>query len=237
MKKLNRFKQPLLIALLATILAAPISSVVNAAPQAGYTHYVTDELEVPFRRGPGYNYKIIRMLKSGSSVKILEVNEKKWARVSYRYKGEDIEGWMPSSLLQNQPIAKVKLANQIKKTARVKKKLNQVVSEKDTLNKRFIEASTELKSVKAENFKLQKELEEIKRISRKSIQLNEENEVIKQEIEKLKSENAIMREQIDQSEEANNRQWFLNGAGVLLVGLILGRLFRMPGKRKKWDTL
>lgn len=218
-------------------LALAMPSISYAEAEAGYTHYVTDALEVPFRRGPGFNYRIILMLKSGSQVKVLEVNDDKWARASYVYKGKTYEGWMPSYLLQNQPIAQVRLDEQVAKTARVEKKLNQTVSEKETLQKRFDETSSELKTIQEQYFKLQKDFEEIKSVSGKSIQLNKENQVISQELEKLKSENAIMREQIDQSEDSIQRQWFLNGAGVLLVGLLLGRFFRIPNKRKKWDSL
>lgn len=209
----------------------------SGQPQSDYTHYVTDSVQIPLRSQPGYKYKILRLLKSGTPVTILEVNDDGWTKLSYRYKDEDIVGWMPSSVLLNQPIARVRLAQQIDKTSRIEKKLNQALQEKSTLGSRFNDVSNELKKTKEDNFKLQKQLAEIKSISGKSIELNEQNQQYSQEIEKIKSDNAILKEQISQAGDVVQRQWFLTGGGVLLLGLLIGRFFRVPNRRNKWDSL
>ena len=203
---------------------------------AGYTNYVTDSVKIPMRSNPGYKYKIKRMLKSGSKVTILEVNNG-WANVIYRYKGRNIEGWMPSSNLQNTPIAKVKLKNQIEKTADVEKKYNQLKIELSALDDRHKEASSELKNIKTENFQLESELTELKSISGKSIQISQQNDEYLSQVKALESENTIMKERISQAEDVVQRQWFLTGGGVLLLGLLLGRFFRLPSKKSRWDTL
>jgi hypothetical protein len=48
-----------LVLLLATILIGT-ASLAQATPkvQPGFKHYITDQLQVPIRRGPGFNYKI-----------------------------------------------------------------------------------------------------------------------------------------------------------------------------------
>lgn len=239
MKKLAKSNHTLLIALasvipLGMIIASPS---VKAEPQANYTHYVTDSIEIPLRSNPGYKYKILRMLRSGTTVKITEINEKGWAKLIYHYKGKDIEGWMPSIVLQNQPIAKFRLQNQIKKTAKIEKQYNQAELEKQTLQKRFEEVNAELKDTKKQSFKLAKKLENLQAISGDAIKLYDENQSMMQEIEKLNNENSIMKEQIDQSEDVVQRQWFLTGGGVLLLGLLLGRFFRVPSRKNKWNTL
>lgn len=224
----------LLIAGLTFSLAAKSE---DNQPQSDYMHYVTDSVKIPLRSQPGYKYKILRLLKSGTPVTILEVNDDGWTKLSYHYKDEDIIGWMPSSVLLNQPIARVRLAQQIEKTSRIEKKLNQTQQEKATLNNRFNDVNDELKKTKEANFKLQKQLTEIKSISGKSIELHEQNQQYAQEINKLKSDNAILKEQISQAGDAVQRQWFLTGGGVLLLGLLVGRFFRVPNRRNKWDSL
>jgi SH3 domain protein len=234
--KSNSRMRPLLIA--AGLSAALLyTSGAQAELQTGYTHYVTDSVEIPLRSQPGYKYKILRMVRSGAAVTILEVNEDGWAKLLYKHNGKETEGWMPSIVLQSQPIAKMQLQEKEKKIARIEKQLNQLNLEKETLQNRFSDTDNELKEVKQQNFELNKQLEEIEAISGQSIKLNEENQRMVQEIERLNNENAIMKEQIDQAEDVVQRQWFLTGGGVLLLGLLLGRFFRMPNRKNKWNTL
>ncbi len=236
MKKLVKSNHSILPLLTISALLTTLAPSVQAESEAGYTNYVTDSIEIPFRSQPGYKYKILRMLRSGSKVTVVDVNEDGWAKLLYNHRGEDIEGWMPSILLQAQPIAREKVADLEKKVAYVEKQLNQIKLEKQTLQSRFDETDEALKSAKKINYELEKQLEEIKKLSGNAIQLNEDNRQMAQQIQKLENENTILSEQIDQSEDVVKRQWFLTGGGVLLLGLIIGRLFRMPGRRK-WNTL
>lgn len=221
------------IAMSAIVFVSPAT--VSAA--ASYTNYVSDSLEVPVRRGAGYEYKISRMLKTGHPVKILEVNDNGWAKVEYQRKGKKSTGWMPSILLQNQPVAKDRLAAQIQKTSDIEEKYNGLQTELDTLKVRFDETDSALASIKQDKFELTKELKRLKNISSNAVLLDEENTQMKMRLSQLESQNAIMKEQIDQSDDSVKRQWFLTGGGVLLLGLLLGRFFRPPSRRKKWGEL
>jgi len=240
MTKLSSFKTlkhtSLSVLLVATLgISAPIT--VTHAATKGYTNYVSDSLEVPMRRGAGYKYKISRMLKSGEAVKILEVDKTGWAHVQYRKAGKTYLGWMPSSVLQNQPVAKDRLAIQIKKTTDVEEKFNSLQQELATLKTRYEETDTQLSSVKQDKFELGKELERLRIVSSNAVELDEQNQEMKMRLTQLENQNAIMKEQIDESDDSVKRQWFLTGGGVLLLGLILGRFFRPPSKRKKWGEL
>jgi len=148
MTKFSNFKLGTLSILLATTVA--ISAPINTAQaaQKGYTNYISDSIEVPLRRGAGYKYKISRMLKSGDPVKILEVNKKGWAQVQYQRSGKTHTGWLPTILLQNQPVAIDRLATQIKKTTEVEEKYNTLEQELTTLRTRFEETDAILDFLK-----------------------------------------------------------------------------------------
>ncbi|WP_237263109.1 TIGR04211 family SH3 domain-containing protein [Thiomicrorhabdus immobilis] len=240
MTKFSNFKS-VKRASLSMLLAASIGiiSPLNAAQAAekGYTNYISDSLEVPMRRGAGYKFKISRMLKSGEAVKILEVDKSGWAQVQYQKSGKTYIGWLPSIVLQNQPVAIDRLAAQIKKTTDVEEKYNALQQELSTLKTRFEETNSQLSTTKQEKFELGKELERLKEISSNAVELDEQNQQMKMRLTQLENQNTIMKEQIDQSDDSVKRQWFLTGGGVLLLGLILGRFFRPPGKRKKWGEL
>lgn len=208
-----------------------------AAETTGYINYVTDSVEIPLRRGAGYKYKIAIMLKSGTPVKIIEVNSDGWAQVEYTRGSKLYAGWMPSSVLQNQPIASVRLESQMEKTNRVEEKYNALQQELNTLKDRFQATNKALSSIKQEKFEVVQQLNRLKSLSSNAVQLDEQNQAMKLRLNQLDSQNALMKEQIDQSNDSIKRQWFLTGGGVLLLGLLLGRFFRTPGKRKKWGEL
>lgn len=240
MKKFNSFKissffnKTSITGMLLASLAAGMTFSSSSHAETGFTNYVTDSVEIPMRRAPGYSYKILYMLKSGTPVQILEVNADGWANIQVKRKGELVTGWMPSNVLQNQPISEVRLETQQRKMNAIEEKYNAVQEELKTLKQRFNETDKSLSTIKQEKFELTQQLNHIKSISKNTIQLDEENQAIKLKLNSLEDQNAIMREQIDQSEDAIKRQWFLTGAGVLLLGLLIGRFFKTPGKRKKW---
>lgn len=209
----------------------------NAVAASGYTHYVTDSVDVPVRSGPSYKHKIHRMLETGTPISILEVNKDGWAQIQYKKGNSTYTGWMPSSTLLNQPIAKVRLEQQIAKTSSVEKKLNELQQELDTLQARFATTDSALSTIKQEKFELTQELTRLKNISSNAVLLDQQNQEMKQRLNQLESQNVIMKEQIEQSGDSIKRQWFLTGGGVLLLGLLLGRFFRTPTKRKKWGEM
>ncbi|MBO1926253.1 TIGR04211 family SH3 domain-containing protein [Thiomicrorhabdus sp. 6S2-11] len=221
---------------LATLFAGHASTAA-AATTVGYTNYVTDSIDVPVRRGAGYKFKISQMLKSGTPVKILEVDKEGWVQIEYSRGSKTSRGWMPSSMLQNQPVAKERLKEQMEKTNQVEEKYNALKLELNTLKERFDTASTELSAIKQDKFETTQELDRLKAISSNAVALDEENKAMKLRLNETESQNAIMREQIDQAEDTVKRQWFLTGGGVLLLGLLLGRFFRMPTKKKRWGEL
>ncbi|MBF6057198.1 MULTISPECIES: TIGR04211 family SH3 domain-containing protein [Thiomicrorhabdus] len=208
----------------------------QASAAQGYTNYVTDSIDIPVRRGPGYKFKISQMLKSGTPVKILEVNKEGWALVEYNKKG-DHQGWMPTSVLQNQPIAKTQLKDQIAKTNQLEEKLGDLNTELNTLKERFTSTKTELETTKKEKFELAKELNRLTTLSSNAVELDQQNQEMKLRLSELENHNTIMREQLDQANDTVKRQWFLTGGGVLLLGLLLGRFFRVPTKRKRWGEI
>ncbi len=209
----------------------------NALAATGYTHYVTDSIDIGVRTGGSYKNKILRMLPTGTPVSILEVNKDGWAQIEYKKGNNTYTGWMPSSVLLNQPIAKVRLEQQIAKTSAVEQKLNGLQQELTTLQDRFSVTDSTLSKVKQDKFELSQELMRLKTISSNAILLDEQNQEMKQRLNQLESQNALMKEQIDQSDDSIQRQWFLTGGGVLLLGLMIGRFFSTPKKRKNWGQI
>lgn len=236
MKKSVNYK-PYVLAFLASSLGV-ITPQCQAEESSGFKHYVTDSIEIPFRSGPSYKYKISRMIRSGTPVTILEVNDEQWARLEYTDgRGRTFEGWMPSSLLQNQPVAKVQLEQEMQKTAKLEQTKIQLTEEIDTLKNRLETTQASLNNINKETFEIKQEYKRLKEISGNAVTIGEENQSLKQQVLDLSNQNALYKEQIQQAEDVVERQWFLTGGGVLLLGILLGLFFRTPKRKKSWDTL
>jgi len=237
MKRSALFNASLLLAVCLAVGCDAGALAAQADASDGFKHYITDALTVPVRRGPGYNYKIRKLLKAGTPVTVLEINEQGWAHIQYPHKGKQLDGWVPASLLSTQPAARVQL-----KAARATIK---------TLNARLQQQNQQLVALRAENedfkkrlaqtqkqlFTLRKRYDHLVSTAGHAVQLDEENQKLKRRAARLEQENALLQDQIAHSDETVKRQWFLTGAGVLLLGLLLGRFFRLPRRRSGWDTL
>jgi len=234
MPKFKLFKTFMVAAALAC--TAPTSM---AAPkvQPGFKHYITDQLQVPIRRGPGFNYKIKNLLKSGTPVVVLEVNKEGWARVEYTWKGQKRDGWMPARLLSPEPVAREKLKQLTAKNAELNTRLQQLEQQLTNVRQSYEDTKKLLSETQKKLFTLKKDYDHLRQTAGNAIALDEENQQLKRQVAELEERNAMLNEQITHSEDAIKRQWFLTGAGVLLLGLLLGRFFRLPRRRSSWDEI
>jgi SH3 domain protein len=219
------------------LIAQPLWLVPNLAQAEEYTHFISDSIQVPLRRGAGTEYRIERMLDAGSPIKVLEVGESNWSRVEYTTNGRTYEGWVNKVAIQSERPAKLRLTEQTERFNKLETRFKQLQSEHNELKDQAASANKELEQLKQEKFEISKELDHIKSISGNAIELDNQNREMRKTISDLESQNVIMREQIAQAEDAVKRQWFLTGAGVLLLGLLIGRFFRMPKRRGGWDKI
>ena len=133
-----------------------------------------------------------------------------------------LEGWMPTQYLVDQPIAKDLLEQ-------TNDSLNSLLSkhEKALQHIRDIENTLEQTdqtrvSLRAENSKLREELDRITRLSENVIAIDQENNQLRSEQDSLKAMNNSLEEANRKLKDESSRDWFLNGAGVVLVGLLFG---------------
>lgn len=94
------------------VLVAAISGLAQAE-----TRYVSDRLEIQMRTGKGTQFKILRMLPSGTALEVLEVDQQNgYSRV--RSAG-GVEGWVLNRYLMKGKAARDRLAEAEKELARL----------------------------------------------------------------------------------------------------------------------
>ncbi len=95
------------------------------------TRYVSDRLEITMRSGKSTSHGIIRMLRSGTQLNVLETdNDSGYSRVRTR---EGKTGWVLSRFLMKGQAARDKLATAEKKLAELELENNKMATAMETM--------------------------------------------------------------------------------------------------------
>ena len=209
-----------------------MSSIVSAEG----SRYVSDKFSITMRGGQGTEHKVIKSVRTGTKLELLEVSEEGY---SFVRTPKGLEGWVLSRYLLEQPVAADRL---VKAESRIKSLRNK---NKD-LNKQLKSFKSDSSSLKKDssrlgksNKKLQKELNNIKSIAANQIALSTENKSLKEEVLSLKREMQTVQQDNMSLQDRSARDWFLIGAGVCVVGIIMGLILpNMRFRRKQsWTSL
>jgi len=203
--------------ILALLLAALYWS--PAAP-AQTAAYVTDQLEATLRRGTGTEYAIVRMMPAGTPVEVLEVDATSgYSRVRTV---QGAEGWILTRYLMDEPAARDQLET-------LRRRLEEARAQRGSAGELLDAITAERDALAAERDELERsldalsqELGELTAAAAEPLRLRERNRELDQQVEALQAE--LAGEQIANRELRRNtqRDWFVAGAAVLLLGLVLG---------------
>lgn len=181
--------------------------------------YVSDQLRIQMRSGPGNEYRILKSLPSGEHLIFLELSEdKNYTKVNTR----GTEGWVLTRFLVDEPIAKEKLIL-------AERKLDKTQAELDSLKKQAAELADEKSSLSGdrsslsrENKKLEKELKEIKEISANAIELDSKNTKLTKRNQELEIQLETLVADNTRLKDDKERSFMIIGGGLIVFGIILG---------------
>ena len=199
---------------LAVLLLLPLMVVAE-------TRFV--EVEVTLRRGPGTDFGISQMVRSGSPVEVLETNRAAgWTRVRL---GTGTTGWMLTRYLIENPASMQELVAAQRR-----------IEELTALNR---EVGGERNRLMNESDKLAEELAKLRDLSSDTIALESTKNRLEASVTRLEQEVSLLKEENRLLGANVKRDWFLAGGGVLFIGLLLGLVLpRVRWRRKRsWNDL
>jgi SH3 domain protein len=201
------------------------------------TRYVSDRLEIQMRTGKGTQFKILRMLPSGTALEVLEVDQQNgYSRV--RSPG-GVEGWVLSRYLMKGKAARDRLAEAEKKLARLELENRKLSGSVDELQNAKGSIDQERGALSKENRKLSQELDTIRRTASSALAIDAENKDLKSKIVAYERQAQTLKQENEGLKDRTARDWFMVGAGVVILGMIIGLIIPRIRWRKKssWDTL
>jgi SH3 domain protein len=201
------------------------------------TRYVTDQYDFNLRAGESTRYKILRQLPSGAPLDILSINEESgYARVRTE---DGLTGFMLLTYLQDEPAARSVLEAMQARLAELQQEPDKLAARLSALQSEHGALQEDHAILERDKQDLETELAEIRNASANAIQIDNERRQLQEQVANLML-------QVDQLEHRNlelsnqtKQQWFLIGAAVLGLGVLLGLLLpslRLRRRRSPWGS-
>ena len=207
-----------------------------AGNAAAETRYVSDMLEITMRSGKGTSFGIIRMLRSGTPVEVLSVDKASGYTQVRTNSGK--EGWVLSRFLMKGQAARDRLATAEKELAEMELENRKLTTAMTALKEEKSTLESNLSTLEGESRGVSQELAEIRRTASSALAIDSENKDMKGRIVSLERQLQTVQQENETLKDRTARDWFMVGAAVVLLGIIVGLIIPKIRFRKKssWDT-
>jgi SH3 domain protein len=190
----------------------------STAVLAETKYYINDSMKITMRTGPATDRKIIALLSVGQEVKILE-SENEWTLVRL-LNGK--EGWVISRFLTDQTPESIQLEALKKNHSALQTKDASLMEENQALKAENKKLGIDLNTSETKQRGLGTSYETLKRESKQFLDLQAK---YKESTSKLAAQTQKAEKYEDELTKLlwnKNIKWFLGGAGVLILGFIIG---------------
>lgn len=196
--------------------------------------YITDQTHITLRAGEGTSHKIQRMLPAGEKVELLSSNPKTgYSRV------RDSQGKLGHVLtrqLMASPSARDRVAEAEEKYAEMKQRMDRAIRPYQELQQKYQQLVAEHNKLKSSNTSIDSELKEIKEVSADAVRIAEERKELRKQLASQTWELENLKQEFQELKNAQAQYWFLVGAGVIILGIIIGMILPRLQTRSRKQT-
>ena len=192
--------------------------------------YITDELDLPIRSDKNFGNNIIRLLPSGTELSLLQSTEDGWAQIQF----DDTIGWIKTFYLSSNPSAREELKKLTREYNSNTLLISKLSDEKEELEKKLLSLKNDNKYLIVQSSKSQAEKEHIEQIYQDALKLEHENDKLVKENLQLKTEIQLAENNTQIQKDTSSRNWFIVGAIVLFLGMIIGLIVPNLLKRRRF---
>jgi SH3 domain protein len=177
--------------------------------------------------------EILQLMPHGSAVEVLERKD-----VYTRIKtNTGIEGWVRAAYLSTSDVSTAGLSAQIEglqqEAAQREVETNRLREDLRSKQQQTLAIEAELAEVRASDKRAREEYQRLEQDSKDTITLRKQIEELQSRVLGREREIQTLQQEIERIEDRSGRDWFLIGALVVLIGVVVGLLIgRMGGGRK-----
>lgn len=200
------------VVLACALLSAPAVHAASA--------WVTDQFEITLRSGPSTSNAITRMLDSGTELEVIERDrDSGYSRV--RTAG-GTEGWVLTRYLMNEASAREQLEKLTSQLTSVSTRGTTLESQLAAVQLEYRTAEQRIATLEREKTGVEKELADIRKTAANVLAINDQNQSLMEQLAAAQLRADTLEQENRNLSRQSTRYWFMTGALVLLVGIILG---------------
>lgn len=198
---------------LVAALLLPLSALAEPA-------WVTDQFEITLRSGPSTSNAIQLMVGSGTRLEVLERDpDSGYSRV--RTQG-GTEGWVLTRYLMNEASAREQLQTLTSQLTNANSRGSSLDTQLKAIRSEHDAANRQIQTLERDKAAVEKQLAEIKRTAADVLSINEQNKSLMDQLTAAQIRADTLEQENRELSAQTTRYWFMSGALVLLVGIILG---------------
>jgi SH3 domain protein len=204
----------------------------TSKPIYAQTGYVSDQLKVPMRTGASSGHRIMKFLKSGTALTIVDTDGD-YTEVKA---GADITGWILTKEIMPIPSGRDRLVTVNERLIDSKLEIKKLKSSLSDLKKEIRSLKNEKGSLQSERTNLSNSLEDLKITAANPVALSKKNKQLKKELGKARANESMLDKDNQQLRSNVTQEWFVIGGAVSIGSLILGLIITRINWRKKRDS-
>ena len=184
------------------------------------TGYITDEFEVTLRSGTSTSNSIVRMLRSGEALTILE--EDLVSQYTLVETKDGKQGYVLSRFLMDIPAAKQTLQEREANFAQQKLLLEERAAEVAELKQMLDSEKTDNDALNSTLRASEQELSQIRTAAQDTLNILEQNKQLQTAVEQLNQEKTQLNETNAELSDSTRLDWFVRGGAVSLIAFVIG---------------
>ncbi len=214
-------------AVLTVLLAAMLAS----SPALAEVKYITDEFEVTMRSGTSTANSIVRMLRSGEAVNVLE--EDLATQYSLVETDDGKKGYVLSRFLMARQAARDSLAELQLRYDEQQARITEQNGEIAALNQALSQEQSDNEALKTTLRASEQELSRVREAAQNTLDIQDQNSRLQSVVEQLRQEKAELTEIRAELEDSTRLDWFVRGGAVSLIAFVVGILVTRIRWRKQ----
>ncbi len=195
------------------------------------TRYISDEFEVTMRSGTSTSNSIVRLLRSGESVTLLEQDLA--TQYSLVETDDGTKGYVLSRFLMDIPAAKQSLQELEARHAQQQLNLDQQNGKIDELETALQQERADNNALKTTLRASEQELSEVRGAAENTLNILEQNKQLQTVVDQLRREKTELSDINAELSDSTRIDWFVRGAAVSLIAFIIGILVTRIRWRKQ----
>ena len=203
----------------------------TAQLHAAEVKYVTDIFEVTMRSGTTTSNSIVRLLRSGQSVTVLE--EDPVSQYSMVEIEDGKQGYVLSRFLTDEPAARETLQDLLGKYESQQQQVSEQQAEINQLKQSLLQEQGDSEALKITLRASEQEFSEVRDAAQNTLNILEQNKRLQTVVDQLREEKTMLSETNAELSDSTQIDWFVRGAAVSLFAFIIGIVVTRIRWRKK----